>query len=780
MIIGINASNVKSVGGVNHIYNLILNLRKDEKKKHSIKKIIIWTSLQSYGALSELKDKDIIIERVKYDNIFFNFFWKIFLLNLNLNKNNCDILFSLDGIVLRKFKKTIILFQNLIPFNYQEIINYGLSFQLLKNIFTYYLYKISSYRADGFIVLSRYGLNLIKAKTIKLNNVEIIPHGVDSSFFNIISRKKKKNYINLIYISPIDHYKHQWNVIEAVIRLNKENHNIRLKLVGSISNKQSKNNLEKQMEKANVNKDIIKFYGNLNKKQIIELYKESDVFLFASSCESFGLTLLEGMASNLPVLCSNKSGMDVTTEKKAIYFNPWDFESIKASIEKYIYSSQDIKEQNSKVTTQIAKKYSWKITTDKTFSFIKKTCFKKTKIKFFNKFNFGLLEKIRNLYSNNYAINSYFFNFFSPMLIFYIIYFNGDQDLSVQYAIIISFSAFVTQLFSANLRNIIITDKPHKILYLIIQRITLSVIFIILGLLFFDNYFPDFNTIIVFLSFLMICTNWSKELVIAFSEINNKRNFNLIYQFLNVIALVLSISGALLNSNIHFIILLPIISFIELLHGVIIISIHEVKLKIFNNDKINYLSSKIVFEKKTFLNLALLSSFFLTLPNLLIRISVSEYFNTSVAADYIFCFSISTLPGTIITSIIGVSYLGKEKPYPNYFKLLLLFYFLSFIISFFISFSYLTINTNFAISIISITGIIMTFAHTARQLNIINPIKRNSVFMRDIIFSLISIILLLIFITYLKNYFILYILSTSIISFIVYMSYYNPLNNYKN
>ena len=38
MIIGINASNVKSVGGVNHIYNLILNLRKDEKKKHSIKK----------------------------------------------------------------------------------------------------------------------------------------------------------------------------------------------------------------------------------------------------------------------------------------------------------------------------------------------------------------------------------------------------------------------------------------------------------------------------------------------------------------------------------------------------------------------------------------------------------------------------------------------------------------------------------------------------------------------------------------------------------------------
>ena len=187
MIIGINASNVKSVGGVNHIYNLILNLRKDEKKKHSIKKIIIWTSLQSYGALSELKDKDIIIERVKYDNIFFNFFWKIFLLNLNLNKNNCDILFSLDGIVLRKFKKTIILFQNLIPFNYQEIINYGLSFQLLKNIFTYYLYKISSYRADGFIVLSRYGLNLIKAKTIKLNNVEIIPHGVDSSFFNIIS-----------------------------------------------------------------------------------------------------------------------------------------------------------------------------------------------------------------------------------------------------------------------------------------------------------------------------------------------------------------------------------------------------------------------------------------------------------------------------------------------------------------------------------------------------------------------------------------------------------------
>ena len=44
----------------------------------------------------------------------YNLLWKIFFLYIDLKKYNCDVLYSLDGVVLRKFRKVIILYQNLL------------------------------------------------------------------------------------------------------------------------------------------------------------------------------------------------------------------------------------------------------------------------------------------------------------------------------------------------------------------------------------------------------------------------------------------------------------------------------------------------------------------------------------------------------------------------------------------------------------------------------------------------------------------------------------------
>ena len=282
MNVGINASNVKSVGGISHIYNLIKYLSKDYKQKYSINKIIIWSSSTAYKNLKSLKREDIIINKIKYNNLFYNLFWKIFYLNFLLKKNNCDILFSLDGIVLRKFKKIVILYQNLIPFNYQEIANYGFAFQTLKNFFTYYLYKISSMYADGFIILNNYGAKLIQSKLGYLHNKKIIPHGVSEEFYKIKKKSYNNKFLDIIYISPIDHYKHQWNVIEAIRQLNDSGFAIRLRLVGPVSNKQSCSNLYNQIKKTNHKKKLVFYYGSRNKKTISKLMSRSDIYLFAS------------------------------------------------------------------------------------------------------------------------------------------------------------------------------------------------------------------------------------------------------------------------------------------------------------------------------------------------------------------------------------------------------------------------------------------------------------------------------------------------------------------
>lgn len=191
MIIGINGSNIGSAGGINHVVQLIHNY-SDEYYKNKINKIIIWASPKLYIALKNLNSSKIVIINLKKNNLLFHFLWKIFLLNYNLKKFNCDILFALDGIVLRSYKHTVLFYQNLIPFDYQAMLSFGISLRAIKNILVSYLYLLSSKLCNNFVVLNNYGKKLIKKKIGKLKNVSVVPHGVSKKFFNVHKYSKKK------------------------------------------------------------------------------------------------------------------------------------------------------------------------------------------------------------------------------------------------------------------------------------------------------------------------------------------------------------------------------------------------------------------------------------------------------------------------------------------------------------------------------------------------------------------------------------------------------------
>ena len=73
--------------------------------------------------------------------------------------------------------------------------------------------------------------NKIKNKSL------VIPHGIDKSFFNVKKRRSipSNNYnepINLLYVSIINHYKNQINVVKAINILANHGINTELKLIG--------------------------------------------------------------------------------------------------------------------------------------------------------------------------------------------------------------------------------------------------------------------------------------------------------------------------------------------------------------------------------------------------------------------------------------------------------------------------------------------------------------------------------------------------------------------
>ena len=124
---------------------------------------------------------------------------------------------------------------------------------------------------------------------------------------NIQCQSKKKNTNNetlrLLYVSTVKKYKHQWNLIDAVGLLRKDGIPIELHLVGG-GDSPALNLMQDAIHRNKSDKNFIFYHGILPNEQTLEWYLKADIFVFPSSCETFGISLLEAMTAGLPIASS--------------------------------------------------------------------------------------------------------------------------------------------------------------------------------------------------------------------------------------------------------------------------------------------------------------------------------------------------------------------------------------------------------------------------------------------------------------------------------------------
>ena len=166
----------------------------------------------------------------------------------------------------------------------------------------------------------------------------------------------------------MDKYKHQWHVVEAVHKLRLEGFNLNLILIGS-----STNSALKRLNRAMVNFDPeriwVNYYGKVPYVDLHHYYSDTDMGLFASSCENMPNILLETMASVLPVVCSKNGPMAEVLDDGGLYFNPESPIEISDAIRQYLVSPE-LRREKSKLSFAKAKEFSWETCADKTFKFL--------------------------------------------------------------------------------------------------------------------------------------------------------------------------------------------------------------------------------------------------------------------------------------------------------------------------------------------------------------------------------------------------------------------------
>lgn len=199
-----------------------------------------------------------------------------------------------------------------------------------------------------------------KAQTFYAKKVKSIPGvGIDTEKIkNIVVDKKKKREelglteenIVLLSVGELNKNKNHSIVIKALSKLN--NSNIHYLICGQGKLKEELLNL---IKKLNLERNV-KLLGF--RKDVYELCKISDIFIFPSKREGLGLAALESMCSGLPLISSNIHGIkDYSVDKKTGYcIDNFDINKFEKAIEKLTYD-RELRQKMGNYNKKMAEKF---------------------------------------------------------------------------------------------------------------------------------------------------------------------------------------------------------------------------------------------------------------------------------------------------------------------------------------------------------------------------------------------------------------------------------------
>lgn len=370
IVIGIDASRNRSGGAKVHLLGILTN---SDPLAHGIHKVHIW----SYKALLDmLPDSPCLIKHNPPElerSLIHQVWWQYRSLPKEAIRNDCDILLNTDAGSVCGFRPAVVMSRDMLSYERQEMRRYGLSANRLRLILLRVIQTRSMKRADGVIFLTNYAARIIQGATGKLPSFSVIPHGVGADFKQATSAgawsEEPGRVIRCLYVSNTEIYKHQWVVVRAIGELRRRGHNVSLLLAGGGKGREQRL-LDEEIARIDPQGDFIASIGFVRHEEIPILLSKADLFIFASSCENMPNTLLEAMASGLPIACSDRGPMPEILEDGGVYFDPESPDSISAATESIILN-REMRISTAKRAKELAEQYSWPRCSSETWNFLR-------------------------------------------------------------------------------------------------------------------------------------------------------------------------------------------------------------------------------------------------------------------------------------------------------------------------------------------------------------------------------------------------------------------------
>lgn len=199
---------------------------------------------------------------------------------------------------------------------------------------------------SSFVEESMINNGVAKEKILK------IPYGYDPSIFKKDNTvyKKENGKFTAIFVGQIGYRKGIKYLLEAVKSLSDNNNSIELILVGNVDQ-----NIKPLL------KEYKAYYKQLDfipQNELIQLYNQSDVFIFPSLCEGSARVVYEAAACGLPLVVTHNSGTFVENGKEGLIIKPFDAREIERALT-LLKENRELKENMSSLALETVKGYTW-------------------------------------------------------------------------------------------------------------------------------------------------------------------------------------------------------------------------------------------------------------------------------------------------------------------------------------------------------------------------------------------------------------------------------------
>lgn len=373
MRIAINALSARTGGGVVYLRNLIREfIERDDDHSY-----IVFATAKNRKKVVPKEHRRLTVIEIGTSSRLVRLLYEQTILPILLAVHRADVVFAPAEIAPTLSPCPIVLGLQNANIYQKDSLKRGVG-DCLRNAILFRLAWLSVRRARELIFVSEEARRLIaSALGVCPQQGTVVHHGVDPIFHHdtegVDARKDAPTGGPILCVAAISPHKNLECLVDAYLMLDREvTKEHALMLVGSAIESAYRRRLSRKLEDAGLTPDDV-LVGEVPFDRLPAVYRGASLFAFPSMLETFGIPLIEAMASGVPVIASNASAIPEVVGDAGLLFDPNDPDDLRAKMEE-VLSNEELCEELGQKGLERAKTFSWEKCAKQTLAVFREAC----------------------------------------------------------------------------------------------------------------------------------------------------------------------------------------------------------------------------------------------------------------------------------------------------------------------------------------------------------------------------------------------------------------------